>query len=131
MMKKRTKREKAIESLNPVTQRVLRVFESHTEDALTTNTVARLSGLPINTVSPRLVELDERGFGFIRECPPIPGQKRLQKCWMFRGVKAVLFNVTRDGRLKRRLDYRDLWLRERQNRMRLVESVKQPHAHTT
>jgi hypothetical protein len=124
MRNTKTKREKAIALLHPITRLVLKMFEKHPDDVLTANSVARALGLPINTVSPRLVELDERGYGFIRECPPIPGLKRRQKCWMYRGDKATLFNVTREGRLKARLDYRDLWLRERTNRMRLVESVQ-------
>lgn len=119
------KRDKAIQSLCPTTLKVLRVFANHNCHLLTAHQVASLSGVPLGTVTPRLAELDERGYGFIREMPPVPGPTRKQKAWQYRGAGAQLFNVDRNGRVKRKLDYYDLWLRERTARKRLVAAHEQ------
>ena len=118
------KRARAITSLCPTAKLVLRVFAAFPKMRMTAHEVSRWSGLPLGTVTPRLAELDERGYGFIRECMAVSGKYRKQKCWEYRGDNAVLFNVTSEGRIKSKLSYRDLWMRERTTRNRLLKSVQ-------
>ena len=117
------KRTKAIKSLSPTAGAVLAIFIRHPRLEITANSVAVCANLPLGAVTPRLAELDERGYGFIHECRPVVGTRRLQKAWRYRGDDAVLFNVDRDGRVMKKLSYRELWIRERESRSRLVRYI--------